>query len=335
MRLGPRLRAIVAGCALALLVTGCSGGESGQSSSSGGGTREVKDVAGTTIEVPADPQRVVTLSEPTLDAAISLGVKPVGTVAGRGQSTVPDYLKKEAGDVELVGALGQPNLESIKGLDPDLILVDGTSINNNQPLLDTIGQIAPVVNTGLAGGDWKKNLALTADALNKADAGQKLVDSYDARITDIKSRLGDNADATISIVRWQGTGASLILKELVPGRVISDLGLRRPPAQDREGRGHSEPISPENIADIDADWVFFGSLGGSSIANPDAGGEIGVEASQEAIRAAAIEAPGFMELTAFQRQRIVPVDGSLWTSTGGPTLVNRLLDDVEKTLATS
>lgn len=325
-----RSRGAVVVTVVAALLAGCGGSESPTAS---GATREVTDVTGAAVTVPDHPERVVTLSEPTLDAALALGVTPVGTVTGRGQGTVPAYLAEQAGQIEIVGSVAQPNLETIKGLDPDLILVDGTSINNNQPLLDTLGQIAPVVNTGKAGGDWKANLALTADALNQGDAGQKLIDDYNARIEDVSSRLGPNAGATISIVRWQGKGASLILKELIPGRIVTDLGLKRPPSQDREGRGHSEPLSNENIADIDADWVFVGSLGGASVSNPDAGGQVGAAASQQAIRDAAISTPGFMELSAFQNQRMIGVDGSVWTSTGGPILVNRVLDDLEKNLA--
>ena len=40
--------------------------------------------------------------------------------------------------------------------------------------------------------------------------------------------------------------------------MLSDLGLQRPPAQDREGKGHSEPVSLENLSDIDADYMFIG-----------------------------------------------------------------------------
>lgn len=38
--------------------------------------------------------------------------------------------------------------------------------------------------------------------------------------------------------------------------------------------------------------------------------------------------PGFGELEAVKNDRIILVDGSAWTSTGGPILMNRLIDDV-------
>ena len=133
-------------------------------------------------------------------------------------------------------------------------------------------------------------------------------------------------------VRWQGSGAALILKELLPGRALSDLGLRRPAGQDREGRGHSDPVSLENLQSIDADYMFFGTLGGSSIEDPNAGGTTDIKGGEKAL-AEAEKVPGFTELNAYQNDRIILVDGSSWTSTGGPILMNSIIDDVLKALA--
>ncbi|WP_373369984.1 twin-arginine translocation signal domain-containing protein [Corynebacterium cystitidis] len=55
----------------------CSGTEGSVTAS--GATRTMVDVEGTTVEVPDKPQRIVTLSEPTLDAVLALGHVPVGT----------------------------------------------------------------------------------------------------------------------------------------------------------------------------------------------------------------------------------------------------------------
>ncbi|KHL14197.1 UNVERIFIED_CONTAM: iron siderophore ABC transporter substrate-binding protein, partial [Mumia flava] len=101
--------------------------------------------------------------------------------------------------------------------------------------------------------------------------------------------------------------------------------------QDRRGRGHSEPVSLENLAEIDADYMFFGTLGGSSVNNPQAGGGTDVAASQAAL-ADALEAPGFTRLTAYESGHVIPVDGSAWTSTGGPLLMTRIVTDVEEAL---
>lgn len=322
-----RLLALVVASMLAL--TACSAsGDTGPD----GPVRTVTDIDDRPVEVPQRPERVVALSEPTLDALVTLGVTPVGAVSGRGQSTVPAYLADELEDVPVLGGIAQPNYEAIGRAEPDLILVDGTSINNNADALDALRRIAPTVYTGYAGGDWRTNFEITADALGLSDRAAEVLDAYDRRVSDLRARLAARyADATFSIVRWQGGAPSLILKELPAGRALTDLGLRRPPAQDRDGRGHSEPVSLENLDQIDADYLFFGTLGGASVDNPEAGGDADAEGARDALTTAR-RTPGFDRLRAEREGHVFPVDGSAWTSTGGPRLMNRIVDDIESEL---
>ena len=80
------------------------------------------DSANGPLTLSGTPQRVVALGDSTLDAALSLGVQPVGTLASRGGNDVPDYLKAKAGAITLVGSVREPNLEAILRLQPDLVL---------------------------------------------------------------------------------------------------------------------------------------------------------------------------------------------------------------------
>lgn len=309
-------RSLLRALPVPVLLAAVSACGSASGTSANGTTRTVSDVDGKQIEVPERPVRVVALSEPTIDAVLALGVTPVGTVAGRGQSGIPNYLAGKGTGVPVVAAVGTPDFEAVGAVRPDLIVVDGTSINNNPQALEALGHVAPVVFTGYAGGDWRANFTITADALNLAEKGAEVLAAYDERVTGVKAALVDKGldQKTYSIVRWQGNGAALVLKELPPGRALTDLGMKRPPNQDTEGRGHSEPVSLENIADIDADYMFFGTLGGSSVGNPDAGGSADVDAADEALESAQA-VPGFAALNAVAQDHVIPVDGSVWTST--------------------
>lgn len=315
---------------LPLTMIGCSATPA-PSSAGAGQTRTITDVTGEQVQVPADPQRVVALSEPTLDAVLALGITPVGTVTGRGQSSVPNYLRERAGGLAILGGIGQPNFEAIGAAKPDLILVDGTSVNNNPPVVEALKQIAPVAYTGYAGGEWRTNFRNVAAALGKEQAGEQVIADFDAKVAEARKALAPLHDKTFAIVRWQGTAPSLILKELPPGQALVELGLNRPKAQDTFGKGHSEPVSLENLQRIDADYMFFGTLGGSSVNNPNAGGSAGLDGAETALKQA-VAVPGFTQLAAYRNNQIILVDGSAWTSTGGPLLMNRLVDDVRKAL---
>ncbi|MFT4082354.1 MAG: iron-siderophore ABC transporter substrate-binding protein [Nocardioides sp.] len=310
-------------------LTGC--GSEDTASASSGQTRTVTDVEGTTMEVPAHPTRIVTLSEPTLDAVLALGVTPVGTSAGRGQSGAGSYLGKKAAGIEIVGQVAAPDYEAIGKLKPDLILTDGTSINNNPDMLTVLRKIAPTFYTGYAGGDWRTNFGYVAAALNMTAEGKQVEQHYDDAVSAAKKKLTRYRQDTFSIVRWQGSSASLILEELPAGEALTDLGLSRPASQDRDGSGHSEPVSNENLTDIDADHMFFGTIGGSSETNRNAGGGTGVAAARKAL-AQAEKVPGFTDLTAYQNHQILLVDGSLWTSTGGPLLMEGIVASVVEAL---
>lgn len=327
----PKLRAAAAAAVagLLLMVAGCGNGDA--TASVDGESRTVTDVDGKKIEVPLKPERVVVLSEPTLDGLLALGVTPIGAVTGRGQSTLPNYIADLAGDIPLLGGIAAPNFELIGKADPDLILVDGTSINNNAEQLKLLAAIAPTVNVGLAGGDWRETFTRVADAMNLQKQGAEVIADYDQQVTDAAAKLGGYDEETFSVVRWQGGSAAMILTELPAGQALSDLGLQRPENQDRRGRGHSEPVPLERLAEIDADWMFFGTLGGSSVGNQNAGGTADAAGAEKAYQAA-VEVPGFDKLTAYQKGQVVLVDGSLWTSTGGPVLMQRLVADIVKAL---
>lgn len=332
-----RIRTFV-GVALAALVAGaCSPSQPTPASSTGPmstaatETRMVTDASGQEVALPLEPTRVVTLSEPTTDNALALGITPVGAVSGRGQSGVAAYLADRADDVPILGSVGTPNLEAVGAAHPDLILVDGTSVKSDDTdTLNALKQIAPVFYTAHSGDDWRETFTRTADALGVTDEASTKLADFDAHVAAVSSRLNDGGylDQTYSVVRWQGDSAGLILKELPAGQALSALGMKRPANQDRNGEGHSEPVSLENIDQIDADWLFFGTLGKSSVNNPSAGGATGVEASEAAL-AEARASVGFDSLAAVRAGHVIPVDGSLWTSTGGYLLMEGIVANIE------
>lgn len=330
-----RRTALLLPLTLGLTLTACTSASPSASQGQEEQTRLVTDVEEKEVAVPSNPQRVITLSEPTLDGALALGITPVGTVAGRGQATVPNYLADRAGNIPLLGTVSQLDYEAIGAAEPDLILVDGTSVNNRPDVLEILQQIAPVVFTGYAGGPWELNFDKVAAALNKEAEGQKVKADYQALITETATILAtDYSDKTFSIVRWQGSGPSLILKELPAGQVLEDLGLARPANQDRLGRGHSEPVSLENLASIDADYIFLGTLGGASQDNPQSTTSADLAGAAQALERAK-QTSGFTSLKAYQQDQIILVDGSLWTSTGGPLLMQGIVSDVRKALIDS
>jgi iron complex transport system substrate-binding protein len=294
-------------------------------------TRPYVDAAGRTVQLPAAPKRIVVLSEPTLDAALALGVRPLATTLGRGQGTVSAYLQPRAKSIQSVGILAQPNLERIARLRPELILTDGTATLDDATV-DKLRRFAPTVVVSRTGESWRTAFSATARILGRTAQAQRLLARYDRRVRAVRARLGANAGATISIVRWGGIGLpAVLMKELAASRVLADLGLRRPRSQNRQGPGHSVPVSLERIEALDADWIFFGSLGAGGPSGGVADTPADLASARRALRYAR-DTPGFTDLKAVRDGHVVPVDGSVWTSAGGYLAAQLVLDDVERAL---
>ncbi|QDP98090.1 hypothetical protein FOE78_21260 [Microlunatus elymi] len=100
---------------------------------------------------------------------------------------------------------------------------------------------------------------------------------------------------------------------------LKGLGLTRPANQQKSMSGHSDPVSLERLDAIDADWMFFGALGDKA-------------ASQQAYRQAQ-KVKTFQQLSVQQAHQVVPVDGSAWTSAGGPLATRLVLQDTAAALA--
>lgn len=264
------------------------------------------------VTLEGAPQRVVALGDNALDAALSLEVQPVGTLASRGGDDVPEYLAAKAGDIALVGTVREPNLEAILMLQPDLILA---STELPRALYDKLSLIAPtVVPEGSSFQDWRRIYRTYAQALGKPDLADRRIAEIDARVAELRQRLPDGQQ--VSVVRWNPQGPFVMSSQLFVGQLLDALGLNPNELATQTKRPHTDILSLENLAKADADWIFLATL------NPD--GEKALEAARQQ--------PAFTRLGAVKNDRVVSVDGQIWSSSSGYLAAQQVLDDVEQTL---
>ena len=278
-------------------------------------TRQVQDAFGNTVSVPAEPKRVITLSEIDLDTALALGVTPVGTINGRGQAAPPRYLDNRLpAGIEVVGDIDNPNLETLLELEPDLILTGPVKPEQ----LAILNEIAPTVITFSWARPWQESMQRTAQALNRESEAKAVLERYWTRVEEARKRLAGHQGETLSIVRWNPKGPSYMFLNAFSSSVVEDIGLVRPPHQRDPGHTHSMALSLESLELLDADWLVIGTLATSGEA---------VEAMHQAE-----QTPAFRQLSAIQAKRFGAVDGSLWTSLGGPMAALQVIEDIEALL---
>ncbi|MDH1265915.1 iron-siderophore ABC transporter substrate-binding protein [Pseudomonas sp. GD03944] len=265
------------------------------------------------VTFKGSPQRVVALGDSALDAALSLGIQPLGTLASRGGNDVPDYLKERAGTLALVGSVREPNLEAVLRLQPDLILA---SSDLSRDLYAKLSLMAPTaVPKGGSLEDWRQAYAFYAQALDKAEDGQQRIAEIDARVADLRQRLPQGQHA--SVVRWNPQGPFIMSSHLFVGQLLQGLGFTANElAAAQTNKPHSDVLSLENLSRVDADWIFLATL------NPD--GRKALDAARQQ--------PAFKRLKAVGNDRVVSVDGQIWSSSSGYLAAQHILDDVEKAL---
>lgn len=265
--------------------------------------------------IPENPQRIVTITDSDLDAVLALGVEPVGITNGRGQLTPPRYLSAVLPENALVvGGFFTPNLELTLELAPDLILAAGLA---DPALLAQLNAIAPTVNTYVDGSDWQTHFFSVATALNRQAQADEFLAAYDERIDELRITLADHLGEEFIVARWSAEGPQVMAPITFVSAVLFDLGLTSPThiPELQSGHAHSAPLSLETLGVIDVDWAFIGTL----------------QSEGDAVTAldAALENPLFQALEVVQNEQMILVDGSLWTSSGGPLAALLVLDDVE------
>ncbi|APS23236.1 ABC transporter substrate-binding protein [Streptomyces parvus] len=317
-------QAVAALGAATLLLTACgtdsdsgksSGDKAGKADTASSQTRTVKDATGKAVEIPAEPKRVVTLTQEDLDAVLALDIKPVGITNGQGLDKPPAYLADKVEGINVVGNLLQPVMDKVVAAKPDLILAGDMQ---DEQVLKQLREITPATLVTMAPtDDWKLFFRGVGNAVNKLDAANKFITDHEAAAKAAGEKLGKNKGAEVSIVRWNPDGPSWMENKQFASGVALEMGLKRPKSQDKDGNAHTPSLSLEKINEIDGDWLFLSTL--------TSDGEKALKDVQSK--------PAYKELGAVKNGQAVTVDGSVWSTRGGPLAADVVLGDYVKALS--
>ena len=313
---------------LMLLVTGCSGGQpaseaqtvsqqppEGASGGNGPAVEEsytVKHAMGETT-IKGTPQRIVMLTTQGVEALIALGVKPVGAVGSfTDPTTFYDFVKPQMEGVTVVGSESQPNLEAIAALKPDLIL--GMKMRQEK-IYRQLSAIAPTVFVEEPRGDWKENFLLFAEAVNKKAEGEKVLADWNKRVEEFKLKAGDKLNTQVSIVRFMPGRVRIYYKDTFSGAILRDLGVARPPAQDKEE--FAAEVTKERIPEMDGDILFYFTY------------ETG-DGESSKLEQEWTQDPLWKNLNVVKNNKAFKVDDTIWNTSGGVIAANMVLDELEK-----
>ncbi|ERS88477.1 ABC transporter substrate-binding protein [Halomonas sp. PBN3] len=273
------------------------------------------------IEVPDAPERVVTLYEGALDAALAVEVTPVGAVTTRGGDGVARYIEAHLDEETrptIVGVVREINLEAVLAERPDLILAAPQLSAEQYALLSRIAPTVVPQARELAADNWKHEARLFGEALGRGEALEKAIIEVEERAAALAVDLAEaGVDGSANLVRWMPQGPLVMSESLFTSGVLAAAGLAVDDAGLVNQRGvHSDPLSLENLSRLEGDWLFLATL--------NVEGDEALEAAKQSA--------AFARLPVVESDRVVPVDGQLWTSASGPLAAQAILDDIEAAL---
>nr|WP_206529496.1 iron-siderophore ABC transporter substrate-binding protein [Brevibacillus sp. SYP-B805] len=270
--------------------------------------RVIQHAMGTT-EVKGTPARVVTLFQGATDAALALGVKPVGAVESWIEQPWYLYIRDKMDGVTNLGSENQPNLEAIVSLHPDLIIASKT---RHEAIYAQLSAIAPTVMTEEV-HLWKDTLRLTAEALNKKDEEEKFLAEWAKKVADFKEKMGDQLKLEAGIVDFRPDHARIVYTGF-SALVLDELGIARPATQKGEEWG-VKLTSKENIPQMDADIIFDQT----STTRDDGRLDLRKEWTGH---------PLWKNLRAVKNNRVFEVDTAVWNNGSGPLAAVEMLEDL-------
>lgn len=272
-------------------------------------------------EIPGKPERVIVLTNEGIEALLAVGVKPVGAVKAFTGDPWYDHLKDQLKGVEVVGTEQEVNVEKIAALKPDLII--GNKIRQ-EAIYDKLNKIAPTVFAETLRGDWKENLQLYAQAVDREKEGQKVLQKFDQRVNDLKAKLGDRVDQEVSVVRFMPGITRIYYTDSFSGVIFDQLGFKRPANQAKLFKGDGKlgklavEVDKELIPEMDGDILFYFTYA------PEGDNEV------KQLEKEWTHDPMWKNLSAVKKGNVHRVDDVIWNTAGGVLAAHEMLDQLEK-----
>ena len=278
--------ALLAGAALLLAACGTTeeaAGAAPAESAATGGPVSITDDRGT-VELDAPATKVVSLEWGLTENLLTLGVTPVGAADVAGYNTWDTVVPLDASTPD-VGFRGEPSLDAIAALDPDLVV---TTTDLPAEVIEQIEAEYPVI--ALRGSDasdpigkMERTLQILGEATGTSDAAEAALADFDAKVDEAKATLDEAgkagaaftfadgwvADGTVSIRMYTpgsylgGVAGLLGLENAWTGEGDPDYGLAQ---TDVEGLTSLDDVQFLYVAsDDDGGDAFKVGLAGNAI----------------------------------------------------------------------
>ncbi len=273
------------------------------------------------VQLPENPQRIVTIDDGPLDAVLALGINPIGyTISSNGETASAYLVDKVPADAETVGSWGELDIEKIILLEPDLII---DSRWQSEDIVKTLSEVAPVMIApdrpaadAVSLQAWEYELLAIGHATGKLDEAKQAVLDSRARAASIQEAAGDKVGQSLVVFRPQADFPVIMSHQWITGRVLTWCGfVGNDLTNDAEPPHTGDTISLEMLNLMEADWLFAAART--------------VEMAAE-LDSTYMTNPAFETITADKEGQVALVAGDLWSGTSGVLATLAMMDDIER-----
>lgn len=255
--------------------------------------RSVNHTFGTTV-MRGTPRRVVVLEYSFVDAALAVGVRPVGVADDNNKSRILPQYRRKLGDYTSVGTRGTPNLETISSLNPDLIIADA---DRHAGIHRQLERIAPTIVLDSLRQAYRPNLhsaVVIGQALNKCGAMIKRLQRHRANIRKVARVIPDNERRTVLFAVDASTVFNMHNSRAYTGSLLQDLGLRQR-VQQRIGGDPYQELTLETLFTLNPDIMILARSGKNTMSDKWR------------------DSPIWQQLKAVRNNMVFEVDQNLWS----------------------
>lgn len=215
----------------------------------------VTDDAGSSVTLPTKPARIASLTmftdEVLLDLVESSRVIAVTTFAA--DAAISNVTSKAAG----IPAKLAMNVEVLVAMKPDLLFVANWTEADKVKQLRDAGIPVYLTSTGVTVTDIEAKIARIGQLVGESAKARKLVDSMEARLTEVRVRLAKlPADRRLTVVDYtvwgsaQGKGSSW-------DEIVRRAGLENGVGSIAADEWGQVPLSKEKLLEIDPDVLIL------------------------------------------------------------------------------
>lgn len=305
-----KVAAIVAGAAVVVLgAVALFGGSKGNATEAKESVVTVIDGRGE-VEVPVNPETVVTFDYGALDVLGNMGIE----VAGLPKQGLPNYFSQYKDDKYInLGGLKEPDFESVSAADPDLIIISG----RQEDMYDKFAEIAPTILLDIDGNKCMEDFARNTTALGTIFDKQNLVDeklaTIQAEIDEINKTVTEN-NLTAGTIMVNEGNISAYGAESRFGIIYNNLGFLNMD-DNKETATHGSQISFEYLVEKNPEYLFV----------VDRGAATGQEGTAKSVLANEL----VKATDAYKNDKIIYLDSVSWyTIAGGFDSTQRMIDDI-------